>query len=680
MLRLKTILQSSHILLIISLLIIIFSFIRCNINYSSKYNIEDKVIEGILIEKTIDGNKLSFIIKGKEKVKCTYYMTKESEVEYYSKLDLGVTLTLNGTLSIPSNNTVPNTFNYKKYLYYKHINYIMNVDNITIKDKNVNIFYKIKNMIINRIKEYKSYAYLNTFILGYKNDLDKDVYSKYQESGISHIFAISGMHISLLSMLILKLLSKIKDNIRYPIVIIFLLLYVFLTNYSSSVIRTSILFIIIYLNKRFDFNLDTIKCFYITISLILLIDPFRLYDIGFIYSSISSYSLIRYNYLIKGNYIVTILKVSILAFLVTLPITVNMNYQINILAILNNIVVVPIISLIVYPLSLITFIIKPLDILFFNVMNIFEYISKYFLVFNIVIPKLNIIFIIIYYVILHIFFISYNKKILLINILLLTIIKYSYVIDNNTYIYYLDVGQGDSTLIKYKDEAILIDTGGKVSFEKESWKIQTKYYYTDTNIKFFKSIGIDNIDLLILTHGDYDHMGEASHLIDNFKVKNLKLNKGTYNDLEKEILKYNINQIDTYKGKLKIYFLDDGNIYDDENDNSTITLLVSNNKKFLFMGDASKKNELNIIKKYNLSNIEVLKLGHHGSNTSSDKEFINITNPKFSIISVGKNNRYGHPNKETLDNVINSKVYRTDEVGTITFQINNEIINANTCV
>ena len=98
------------------------------------------------------------------------------------------------------------------------------------------------------------------------------------------------------------------------------------------------------------------------------------------------------------------------------------------------------------------------------------------------------------------------------------------------------------------------------------------------------------------------------------------------------------------------------------------------------MGDVSKKNELNIIKKYNLSNIEVLKLGHHGSNTSSDKEFINITNPKFSIISVGKNNRYGHPNKETLDNVINSKVYRTDEVGTITFQINNEIINANTCV
>ena len=669
MLRLKTVLQSSHILLILWLLIILISFIRCNIKYESKYNITDNTIEGILLEKSIGGNKLSFIIKGKEKVKCTYYMTKESEVEYYTNLELGTTLILEGTLNVPSDNTVPNTFNYKKYLYYKHINYIMSVDNISVKSKNTNILYKIKNYIINRIKKYKSYAYLNTFILGYKNDLDKDIYSKYQESGISHIFAISGMHISLLSVIILRLLKRVKDSIKYPIVILFLLVYIFLTNYSSSVIRSTFLFTIIYLNKRYDFNLDTIKCFYITISLILLIDPFRLYDIGFIYSSVSSYSLIRYNHLLKGNYILTILKVSILAFLVTIPITINMNYQINILAILNNLIVVPLVSFIVYPLSLIAFIIKPLDIVFFNIMNIFEYISNYFLILNIVIPKLNIFIIIIYYLILHIFFITYNKELLLINVLLLTLVKYSYLIDSSTYIYYLDVGQGDSTLIRYRDEAILIDTGGKVSFEKEKWKEKTKYYYTDNNMKFFRSIGISNIDLLVLTHGDYDHIGEAAHLIDNFKVNNIKLNKGPFNDLEKEILKYNINQLDTYNGKLQLYFLDDGKIYDDENDNSTITLLVSNNKKYLFMGDASKKNELNLINKYDLSNIEVLKLGHHGSNTSSDKAFIEKTNPKYSVISVGKNNKYGHPSRETLENIKKTKVYRTDKDGSIIFKL-----------
>ena len=198
-------------------------------------------------------------------------------------------------------------------------------------------------------------------------------------------------------------------------------------------------------------------------------------------------------------------------------------------------------------------------------------------------------------------------------------------------------------------------------------------------MKFFRSISISNIDLLVLTHGDYDHIGEAAHLIDNFKVNNIKINKGSYNELEKEILKYNINQLDTYNGKLQLYFLDDGKIYDDENDNSTITLLVSNNKKYLFMGDASKKNELNIIKKYDLSNIEVLKLGHHGSNTSSDKQFIDTTNPKYSIISVGKNNKYGHPSKETLENIKKSKIYRTDENGSVIFTLKKEIIEINTC-
>ncbi len=108
-------------------------------------------------------------------------------------------------------------------------------------------------------------------------------------------------------------------------------------------------------------------------------------------------------------------------------------------------------------------------------------------------------------------------------------------------------------------------------------------------------------------------------------------------------------------------------------------MLFVNNKKLLFMGDASKKNELNIIKKYNLFNIDVLKLGHHGSNTSSDKEFIKITNPKYTIISVGKNNRYGHPNKEVLDNLKNSKIYRTDIDGSIMFRIKNNRLKIETC-
>ena len=99
----------------------------------------------------------------------------------------------------------------------------------------------------------------------------------------------------------------------------------------------------------------------------------------------------------------------------------------------------------------------------------------------------------------------------------------------------------------------------------------------------------------------------------------------------------------------------------------------------MFMGDASSTTEKEILNKYNLPDIDVLKVGHHGSKTSSNKEFINEINPKYSIISVGENNRYGHPNKEVLDNLEKSKIYRTDEDGSIMFKIKNNKFKIETC-
>ena len=128
----------------------------------------------------------------------------------------------------------------------------------------------------------------------------------------------------------------------------------------------------------------------------------------------------------------------------------------------------------------------------------------------------------------------------------------------------------------------------------------------------------------------------------------------------------------------KLYFLQT-NIYDNENDNSNVIYTELNGYKFMFMGDASVTTEKEILDKYNLSDIDVLKVGHHGSKTSSSKYFIDAINPKYSVISVGRNNRYGHPNKEVLDNLYNSKIYRTDQDGSIMFKIKNNELNIETC-
>ena len=130
--------------------------------------------------------------------------------------------------------------------------------------------------------------------------------------------------------------------------------------------------------------------------------------------------------------------------------------------------------------------------------------------------------------------------------------------------------------------------------------------------------------------------------------------------------------------KNKLYFLQTKE-YDNENDNSNVIYTELNGYKFLFMGDSSVTTEEEIMNKYNLSNIDVLKVGHHGSKTSSNKDFINEINPKYSIISVGKNNRYGHPNKEVLDNLKNSKIYRTDQDGSIMFKIKNNKLQIKMC-
>ena len=180
-------------------------------------------------------------------------------------------------------------------------------------------------------------------------------------------------------------------------------------------------------------------------------------------------------------------------------------------------------------------------------------------------------------------------------------------------------------------------------------------------------------------------MGDAQYLVNNFKVDKVIFNCGFYNDLEKDLIKVldkkkipyylcikELN-IDNYK----LQFLNTRE-YNKENDNSNVIYFNYNNYKFLFMGDAGTEKEKDILEKYNLKDINFLKIGHHGSNTSSSKYFIDKISPKYSIISVGKNNRYGHPKDSVLEILKNSQIYRTDIDGSIEIKLNKNGYNIRT--
>lgn len=670
--KLNQILQSNITLIILFIMLSVYIILNFNIK-NSNLNIDK--FNGVLVAYKIDGDKLSMQLKNKQKIIANYYIKTESKKKYLeNNLELGYTIKTTGSVNEPVNkpvnNTIPNNFNYKKYLQSKNINLIMNTKTIKIIKKS-NIFYKLKNFIIKMIDNRNDSKYFYTFILGDKSFLESDVYNLYKTNGITHLFAISGMHISML----ILIFNKLKFNNKF--IVIFLYIYSFLVMFTPSVLRVSIFYTLKNINLFKGFNNS--KLLFYTAFILILINPYLILDVGFQYSFIITLGL----FLIKPKGIISL---SIYAFLLSLPITLYNNFEFNLISIFINILIVPFVSYFVYPFLLLAFIFPFLDSILHILIVILEY-SNFLLEklsFIITTGKMNLIIILMYYFFLILFVKTKSKKLLLFLPVLVVITKFSYLFNSNYYVYYLDVGQGDCEVIispKHKD-VVMIDTGGKINYQKETWQEKTKEYKdSEQLITFLKSFGITKITKLIVTHGDYDHMGEAVNLVNDFKVEQVVFNCGDYNNLEKELIKVlNQKKIKYYScvkelniDNNKLYFLQTKK-YDNENDNSNVIYTELNGYKFMFMGDASSTTEKEILNKYNLPDIDVLKVGHHGSKTSSSKELINEISPEYSIISVGKNNRYGHPNKEVLNNLAKSKIFRTDENGSIMFKIKNNNI------
>ena len=662
----------------------IFIFIYCLITtkviqYESIYNGDETSITGKIISYSINGNKLKINIKDQEEIIATYYIETQEELAYLKEnIGIGKTITVNGSLNRPLNNTIPNTFNYKKYLYNNKIYYLFDAHSYSIKNDN-NLLEKAKDYLIKRAYNSKNSEYLLVLVLGDKALISSDEYNTYQNNGTSHLLAVSGSHITVILLVLSFFLKKSKEVPKLIIISLILLFFAFVTNNAPAVNRAIYFFIINRINKLGNLKLSNIQVLFITAFILLLLDPFTLYDLGFIYSFCISFGIMYYSDKLNGNIFIVTLKVSIIAFLFSLPISSYINYEINISSILINLIFVPWISYIVFPASIITFIFpifNPILNILLSITNVLNNIGEFISIF-INIPKMPLIIAFVLFILLLLM--KNNKKYLYVIIIILGLIKLSPLINSSYEIYYLDINQGDNAIIitPHKRDVIMIDTGGKITYEVEDWKKGNKTYnLSDNTIKFLKSKGITKIDYLITTHGDYDHLGEAQNIVNKLTVKNVIFNNDTYNALELELIDVLNDKNIKYYQNVKtlnitnntIYFLND-NLYDNENNNSNILYFSIYGNKFLFMGDAGVKAEEDLMNKYNLENITVLKVGHHGSNTSSSKNFIDYINPLISIISVGRNNRYNHPNTEVLDNLSNRIIYRTDINGTIKFSI-----------
>ena len=665
--RLKMILQSRYIFKILTILTLIITIIYTKYYpFKSVFNNNDTEFIGIVEDYIIKDNQIKISLKSKERIIVTYKYTSK----VFNNLSYGDKIKVTGVLKEPSTNNIFNNFNYKKYLYNKKIYYIIEASKIDKIQNNNNHIYTIKNLLYTRINSLKSSSYIKALLFG-DNKLDKEIKTSYQINGISHLFSVSGFHINFITTIIYFYLDRVTYNkkIKYITVDIFLVLYLLLCN-TTSLLRCTVMNILLSINYLLKLNIKKIDIVLLTLILCIIINPFIIYDIGFIYSYTISFFLILYKNKYKtNNKLLKIIYISLISFLVSLPINIYTSYEINFLSIILNIIIVPIVSLILLPLSLLTLIFPILDNILYLITSILEKISLYtsnINIFKLILSKPSIILIIIYYLII-ILILSKNKHYYLILILLIfhkTIPLYN----SNLEVVMFDVGEADSMLISTPSKRvnILIDTGRGIDI--------------NNIIIYLKSIGISKLNYLIITHGDEDHIGGALYLIDNFKVDNVILNKGDYTELEVELITHLKNKNINYTNNINkipllgsyMYLLNTKK-FSNENDNSIVTYFEYQKYKFLFMGDSSSKTEEYLINNYNLTNISFLKVGHHGSNTSSSSLFINKINPKVSLISVGRNNFYHHPNKEVLTNLSNSIIYRTDINKSIKIEINNKV-------
>ncbi len=666
--KLKSILHSNYFIFCFFLFVLWVTFIRNQIGLRTIYTEDDHEIIGVVRTIKHQEKYSTLEVKAKEKIQVFVYQSVD--------LKIGDTISITGELKRPRRNRMNHLFNYRNYLKSKKVYWMMEARTIEVIKHSDCFLDLIKNRLYHYIETRKEKAYYKTFLLGDQSDLDDSYKHNIRKLGISHLFALSGMHLSIFSVFLMNLLSsfKLSEKKKYFILLFILMCYVLFTLQSPSLLRAFFFLLLNVINKNYHLKYTSLQLFVYLCCFFLLINPFIIYSTSFLYSFVVSFFLLSFKNFIKQKH--SVFRVSMVAGIASIPITLATSFEFNLCSIVFNILLSSLFQVFIFPLCILSFLFPLLEPIFsiclYGLEKIFTFMGKYGS-WMITFKALPIVVYVLYLILIFLCFEGIqrnNKRYCYILASLFLFHLFLPYLDDQTKVVSLDVGQGDSTLISLAHHKgnILIDTGGTLDHKRCFREI----------VPYLKSQGITSLDALILTHGDYDHAGDASCLISNIKIKRVIFNSGENNDLELELIDllnkkdipydHDVEQLKIHHQTL--YFLNTKK-YDNENDNSNVVYFKYYDYQFLFMGDAGKKREKDIMNEYNLSDIDFLKVGHHGSETSSSEDFIHQLKPKHCLISVGENNRYGHPKERVLDTLDPyCDIYRTDINGSIEIKLN----------
>ncbi len=513
-------------------------------------------------------------------------------------------------------------------------------------------FNGLKDIIDERTDHLKSKDYIKAFIFGEKS-IPIEERQTYQSLGILFLFSVSGLHLYGLNILVKKKMFyfNLSQKTQKIIILSIYLLFLYLYNFSLTILRISLLYVFHWINERFYLKYTHLDLIQVTFLCLVIINPYLMYDQGVLIVYLILNFLVLLNPILHGeNHWIKRFKMSGLIQLIILPFRLTANLVI--------IMISPLIILFLsgpaFLFAILTLITTKLDFYYMNMMEWFflmiKRVSDYG--FHFFLPALSPIKIMLYFFIIIVCF--YMKKSIykVLGIIILCFMIFMPSLkpyESKVKVMMLDVGQGDSFYFESRNCKMMIDT-------------------YQGSLDFLQNRGIYTLDYLFLTHSDTDHIKEAVDITKYLEVKKIAISPyETYPGLYGKL--FPLKSDDSFTcGVFDIHVLGPIKSYDHNNDNSLVLKIKIHDKTFLFTGDIESDAEENLIQKYGVSlRSDVVKISHHGSVTSTSESFIKLLTPKIALISVGTQNRFGFPDEVVLDRLRRHhvEIYRTDIMGTV---------------
>ena len=708
------------IIIVLHLLGVVFlgyDKVYSNLNINSQYTgmildvKDEKDYKDVYVIKLISDNKY---INGR---KFLINVKKDNE-----KLEYGDQINFVGEFLEPDSKRNYGGFDYSLYLKTQKIFGTFNVQNFKIISKNNG------NKIQKNIMNFKQYVkeilrkYLNKdeaelgigLVIGDRTGISKEVENDFKDSNLTHMLAVSGSHFTYIILAVGYANKMIKRNrLGKIIVIIVIILFMNLTGNTASVARSGIMAIMMVIASLFYRRADIWTSMSVAIIFQLISNPYIIFDVGLQLSYGGVIGIVLFNekltelfikYFNKKEtkikqYIITAISVTLSANIIIIPIMLLNFNTLSFSFIISNLLAGPLLGVIVIFAFILLFaslllgsLLKPL----FSVLNLLismliniAHICANLPFSKVYMPTPNILLVIIFYVCLAVKIYGYKKE-KYINVILIIIIIFNFYFPilnlkvKDLEINFIDVGQGDSTLIRVNNKSILIDGGGS-AFESKSDVGEM------TLLPYLLDRGLISIDYVIVSHFDADHYKGLIYVVENLKIKNIVIStlgqeSNDFNEFIALVRKKNINILEVNMGdilkignaEIEILYPNKEQINDNvKNNNALVFKFIWNDFSILFTGDIEEvaEEKILLIYKNNLEKLQstVLKVAHHGSKTSSTNSFLEAVNPQIALIGVGKNNKFGHPNQGVIDrlNNLNCKIYRTDEMGEISISIKN---------